>query len=324
MRKVLLSLAATLALAITTVTPSWAQDYPPGPPIKIMVPAAPGGTSDYVARFMAEHLTRVLGQPVIVEHKPGAGGIVGASLAAKAPADGRTLLLGNPGPIVFGPAMTKVPYTVSKDFVAVGSFITFANTLLLNPQVKANNMQELIELAKRNPGKINFASPGNGQSQHLSGEMMKRMAGVDMVHVAYKGTAAALTDLIAGQVQMMFGNIPTSLPFIQSGQLRAIAVTGAKRSRMLPGVPTAAESGLPGFIVPSWVGLFVPTGTPQPLIDRVHAESEKAWASPEGQQILARYDLDWTPSTQAGHIAFVNNEITRWTTVIKDANIKAE
>jgi len=323
MLKTFRMLAAAGGLLLATAIAS-AQAWPTGT-IRIIIPAAPGGSSDHVARLVADHLQAALGAAVFLDHRPGAGGIVGTQLLIKSAPDGHTFMLGNIGPQVFAPAMNPaVTYVTARDLVPVGSLVTFGNVMVVNPNVRATNVRELIDLGKASPGKINFGSPGNGQSQHISGEMFKRMAGIDIVHVPYKGTAAATTDLIAGQVQMMFGNIPAALPFIQSGQLRAIAVTAGKRSRMLPNVPTVAESGLPEFKVSSWVALFAPAGTPRAILERVNAEANKAWASPAGQKILAQYDFDSEPLSLEQMSAFVTGETARWSKVIKEANIKAD
>lgn len=316
--------ATALSLALGLSAPGWSQNYPTAP-VKMIIPSAPGGLSDPVARFLGEHFQRTFGQPLVIEHRAGAGGIIGIQQTAKAAADGYTLVLANIGPLVFAPAINaNMPYVVSRDLVPVGSLLTFGNAVLVNPSFKGNNIRELIHLAKQKPGTINFASAGNGQSQHLSGEMFKRMAGVDIVHVPYKGTGPATTDLIGGQVQLMFGNIPAALPFIKSGQLRAIAVTGPKRSAALPDVPTVEESGLPGFVVVSFVIVMAPAGTPKAIIQRLNEEMNNALATPEGQKVLANLNFDLGKQSPEDLAAFLESESVRWTKVIKDANVKAE
>ncbi|MDP3135295.1 MAG: tripartite tricarboxylate transporter substrate binding protein, partial [Burkholderiaceae bacterium] len=208
------------ALALSLLAGIAAAAYPNGP-VKIVVPSAPGGVTDPIARHIAEYLQRKWNSPVVVEHRPGAGGVTATAMMVKAPADGQMLVMANIGPLVFSPALYTVPYVVSKDIVPVGALVQFANVLLVNPNLPVKNVRDLIALAKSRPGTLNFASSGNGQSQHLTGEMFKRMAGVDIQHVAYKGTGPATTDLIGGQVQIMFGNIPSALPFVKDGKLRA-------------------------------------------------------------------------------------------------------
>lgn len=206
----------------------------------------------------------------------------------------------------------------------MGSLLTFSNVVLVNPSLKIANVKQLIQTAKQSPGSINFASAGNGQSQHLSGELFKRMAGIDIVHVPYKGTGPAMTDLMGGQVQLLFGSLPAALPFIKGGKLRAIAVTGPTRSAALPGVPTVNESGLPGFFVLSYVVVMAPAGTPQAIVQRLNEEMSKAWASPEGQKLLAELDMTATRQKPDQLSAFLESESTKWTKVIKDANVQAD
>jgi len=217
-----------------------------------------------------------------------------------------------------------VTYNALKDIVPVGSLVTFGNAVLLNPAVPAKNVTELIQLARQKPGSINFASSGNGQSHHLTGAVFKRMAGVEMTHVPYKGTGPAMTDVISGQVQMMFGNIPAALPFIKQGQLKVLAVTSLSRSSALPDVPTVAESGLPGFNVVSWACIFAPAGTPKAITDRINGALEKAWATPEGQKLLASLAFDLVKGSPAELSRFMENETNRWGKLIREANIKVD
>ncbi|MDB5857191.1 MAG: putative Bug-like extra-cytoplasmic solute receptor, family [Ramlibacter sp.] len=315
--------AAALTGSLAAPLTALAQGYPSAP-VKMIIPSAPGGLSDPVVRFLGEHFQKVFGQPLVMEHRAGGGGIIGTQLVSKAAPDGYTLLLGNIGPLVFAPALNpKVPYSV-KDLAPVGSLLTFGNVVLVNPAFGATDIQQLVQLARQKPGTINFASAGNGQSQHLTGELFKRAAGVDIVHVPYKGTGPAMTDLIGGQVQLMFGNIPAALPFIKSGQLRAIAVTSAKRSAALPNVPTVQESGVPGFVVESFVVVMAPAGTPRPVVQRLNEEMHKAWQTPEGQKLLAELNIDANRYSPEEIAAFLENDSGRWTKVIREANVKAE
>ena len=303
--------------------PAFAQTGPTGP-VKMIVPSAPGGLSDPVVRFLGEHFQKAFGQPLLMVHLPGGGGIVGTQAVATAAPDGHTLLLGNIGPLVFAPALNpKLPYS-PKDLAPVGSLLTFGNAVLVNPKLNVNNVTELVQAAKARPGSINFASAGNGQSQHLTGELFKRAAGIELVHVPYRGTGPATIDLIGGQVQLMFGNIPAALPFIKSGQLRAIAVTSNKRSVSLPNVPTVQESGLPGFVVESFVVTMAPAATPKAVIQRLNEEMQKAWLTPEGQKVLADLNIDFNRSSPDEIGAFLQKDSERWTKVVREANIKAD
>lgn len=316
-----MALAAVLVLAV----PARAQDYPVRP-IRIIVPTAPGGLSDGFVQLISEALRSAWGQPVVMEHRSGAGGIIGTDFVAKAAPDGYTLLAGNIGPLVIAPYLQqgKVPYDAARDFTPVQLLATFANVLVVHPSVPARNLGELIRLAKSQPGKVNFASPGLGQSQHLSGELFKRMAGIDIVHVPYKGTGPALTELIGGQVEMMFSNIPPAMPHIAAGKLRPLAVTSATRSNALPDVPTAAEAGLRDYQVVSWVGLFAPAGTPPAIVTRLHTEIARALASPAARQRFSAAGADVGTGSPQDFGVFLAAERAKWSTLIREANIKAE
>ncbi|MDO8278028.1 MAG: tripartite tricarboxylate transporter substrate binding protein [Burkholderiaceae bacterium] len=325
MKQVIKALGAVMALTLATVQPAWSQAYPAAP-IKVIIPTAPGGLSDPVVRFLSDQFQREFGHPMVMDYRAGGGGVIATQGLVKAAPDGYTLMLGNIGPVIFTPALNPkvVTYNALKDIVPVGSLVTFGNAVLLNPAVPAKNVTELIQLARQKPGSINFASSGNGQSHHLTGEMFKRMAGVEMTHVPYKGSGPAMTDVISGQVQMMFGNIPAALPFIKQGQLKVLAVTSPRRSSALPDVPTVAESGLPGFNVVSWVGMFAPAGTPKAITDRLNEAMEKAWATPEGQKLLASLAFDLVKGSPAELSRFMENETNRWGKLIREANIKVD
>src|SRR5512144_2335881 len=265
---------------------AWAQDYPTKP-IRIVVPFPPGGATDLLARAVAQRLTEKWGQAVLVDNRPGAGGNIGSELVAKSAPDGYTLEMGTVGTHSINASLyAKMPYDHVKDFVPIILVAGVPNVLVVNPALPVNSVQELVAYAKANPGKLNFASSGNGTSIHLSGELFKVMAGVQMTHVPYKGSAPALQDLIGGQVQLMFDNLPPSLPQIKAGKLRALAVTTATRSPALPDLPTIAESGLPGFEASSWFGIVAPAGTPPAIVAKLNAEVAKWLASPEAQEKL--------------------------------------
>jgi tripartite-type tricarboxylate transporter receptor subunit TctC len=318
----LVSCVATLLLLAAPIAAS-AQSYP-SQPVRMIVPSAPGGLSDPVVRFLSEHFQKTFGQPIVMLHQAGGGGIVGTQAVAKAPPDGYTLLLGNIGPLLFAPALNpKLPYSV-KDLAPVGSLLTFGNAVLVNGSTGITTLQQLIQAARQKPGTINFASAGNGQSQHLTGELFKRAANIDIVHVPYKGTGPAMTDLIGGQVQLMFGNIPAALPHIRSGALRAIAVTSAKRSDVLPDVPTVQEAALRDFVVESFVVVMAPAGTPQPIVQRLNEEMQKAWLTPEGQRLLGDLNIVLARSTPREIATFLDNDGQRWARVIREGNVKAE
>ena len=270
-----------------------AQTPYPTKPIRIVVPFPAGGTTDILARAVAQRLTETLGQPVVVDNRPGAGGNIGAELVAKAAPDGYTLLMGTVGTHAINASLyAKMPYDHVRDFAPVILVAGVPNVLVINPALPVNSVQELIAYGKANPGKLNFASSGNGTSIHLSAELFKTMTGVQMAHVPYKGSAPALVDLMGGQVQLMFDNLPSALPQIKAGKLKALAVTSAQRSSALPDVPTVIESGLPGFEASSWFGLLAPAGTPKDIIAKLNGEVAKWLATPGSQGKAGRAGRD--------------------------------
>jgi len=313
------------ALLATFALLSHAQAPYPTKPIRIVVPFPAGGTTDILARAVAQKLTETLGQSVVVDNRPGAGGNIGAELVAKSPPDGYTLLMGTVGTHAINPSLyAKMPYDHVKDFVPVILVAGVPNVLVVNPSVPANSVQELIAYIKANPGKVNFASSGSGTSIHLSGELFKTMAGVSMTHVPYKGSTPALTDLMGGQVQLMFDNLPSSLPQIKAGKLRALAVTSAQRASALPDVPTVAEAGLPGFEASSWFGLLAPAGTPKDIVTKLNAEVAKWLATPEAREKLASQGAiaaGQSPDDFTRHIAA---ETAKWQKVVKESGAKVD
>lgn len=315
--------AAVGACLLAAPLSGLAQSYP-SKPVRMIIPSAPGGLSDPVVRFISEHFQRTFGQPMIMVHQPGGGGSLGTQMTVKAPRDGYTLLLGNAGPLVFTPALNpKVSYSVN-DLTPVGSLLTFGNAVLVNSSTNVQSLSQLIQAAKQKPGTINFASAGNGQSQHLVGELFKRAAGVDIVHVPYKGTGPAMTDLVGGQVQLMFGNIPAALPQVRSGALRALAVTSPKRSEALPDVPTMLEAGMPDFVVESFVVVMAPAGTPPAIVQRLNEEMQKAWLTPDGQRVLSELNIELSRSSPRDIANFLETDTARWSRLIREANIKTE
>jgi len=313
-----------LALA-AAVIPVAAQAAPwPDKPVTMIVPYPPGGTSDYVGRVVADKLGAVLGQPVIVDNRPGAGAIVGTSIAARAAADGYTILLTAPE-FTLNPAVReKVPYDAGKDFSPVALIASYPHVLVINPQVPAQNVQQLIALAKAKPGELNFASGGSGGSNHASGEFFKHTAGVQITHIPYKGNGPALTDLLTNRVQMLFtGYAPVEMQ-VKSGQLRAIGVTGPRRLAALPDVPTMAESGLNGYDFSTWYGVLAPAKTPRPVIDKLNESLRQVMAAPEVKDKLASLGADLTVSSPQAYGAMLQAEVARWATLVKATGMSAE
>ena len=299
-----------------------AQDYP-ARPVRWVSPWPPGGANDIFSRIIAQRLSEALGQAVVVENRPGAAGAIGTEAVAKSPADGYTLTLGSSPTHAIAPSLNPaLPYDPLRDFDAVTLVAVVPNVLVVNPALPVNSVRELIALAKSRPGTLNFASAGNGTSQHLSGELFKVMAAVDMVHVPYKGTAPALAELLAGQVQLTFDNIPALLPHIQSGKLRALAVTPAARSAALPNLPTVAEAGVAGYDASVWFGVFVPAGTPRPLVLRLHSEIARALATPDIKARMAAMGAEVSGIGPDAFREFWRKEIPKWAEVVKAAGIK--
>jgi tripartite-type tricarboxylate transporter receptor subunit TctC len=301
-----------------------AQSWP-AKPIKYVVPFAPGGTTDILARTISEKLSIALGQPVVVENKPGAGGGVGADFTAKAAPDGYTIMGGTISTHAINASLySNLPYDPVKDFVAITLIARVPNMLVINPDVPAKTVAELIKLLKANPGKYTFASSGNGTSQHLSGELFKSMAGVEMQHIPYKGSPPALQDVVGGQVTMTFDNITTALPLAKAGKLRALAVTTARRSSAAPEVPTLAEAGLPGFEVGSWQGVFAPAGTPPDIVKRLNAEIVKIINTPEVKEKLVALGAEPVGDTPEQFSAYVKTEVVKWSDVVKKSGAKVD
>jgi tripartite-type tricarboxylate transporter receptor subunit TctC len=321
--RVLALCAGALALASAPLAP--AQSAYPARSVRLVVPFPPGGTTDILARAAAQKLTEAWGQQVIVDNRPGAGGNIGAELVAHAPPDGYTMLMGTVGTHAINASLySKMPYDHIKDFAPVILVAGVPNVLVVNPALPVNNVQELIAYAKANPGKLNFASSGNGTSIHLSGELFKSLTGVQMTHVPYKGSALALTDLVGGQVQLMFDNLPSSLQFIKAGKLKALAVTSTTRAAALPDVPTMVEAGVPGFEASAWFGILAPAGTPRDVITRTNAEIVKWLASPDAREKLSAQGAiaaGGTPEDFARHIAA---ETAKWAKVVKESGAKID
>lgn len=316
---------AVLAAAAVSLLSSAALAQYPNKPIRVVVPFPAGGTTDILARAASQKMSEAWGQPVIVDNRPGAAGNIGAELVAKSANDGYTLLMGTVGTHAINTALyAKMPYDHVKDFVPIVLVAGVPNVLVIHPSVPANSVQELIAYGKANPGKLNFASSGSGTSIHLAGELFKVSTGVQMQHVPYKGSAPALTDLMGGQVQLMFDNLPSALPHIRAGKLKALAVTSSKRAPALPDIPTIAETGVAGFEASSWFGLLAPAGTPRDVVVKVNAEVAQWLASPDAREKLTTAGANaagGSPEDFASHIAA---ETAKWAKVVKESGAKAE
>ena len=312
-----------LALAIAPL--AHAQDDYPNRTVRIIVPFAPGGSTDVVARILADKLGTELKQSFVVENRSGAGGNIGADAVAKASPDGYTLLMGTTGVLAINKYLYKeMSFDPERDLVPVSYTSLITNILVVNPQVPAKTVSELVALARAKPGSLTFASSGAGSSTHLSAELFKSMAGVDILHVPYKGSSQAITDLMGGQVTMLFDNAPSSIPFVEQGKLRALAVTTPKRSPALPDVMTMAEAGLPGQESDTMSGVVVPAHTPPPIIELLHHEIGKAMIEPEAAQKLASLGFDTIDTTPEEFSSRIQTEIPKWAKVIQTAGIKAE
>jgi len=313
-----------ITVAAFVISPAIAETWPTRP-IRFIVPFAPGGGGDVVGRIIGQRMSEQLGKPLIIDNRAGGGGTLGCELAAKAAPDGYTLLLGNVGPIAVGPALyPKLAYDPVRDFAPVTMIASFPNLLVANPGLPFKTVPELVAYAKSRPGTLNFASAGAGTSTHLAGELFKSVAGIDVVHVPYKGGAAAMTDIIAGQVAYYFGTMPSSMPLAKAGKLRALAVTSLTRSPAAPEVPTIAESGYPKFETAAWYGLMFPAGTPREIVARTNAATMVVLALPDIRERLVHEGSEPLGSTPAQFGAYIKAEIAKWSGVVKAANLKAD
>ena len=299
-----------------------AQEPYPNRPITMVVTFAPGGSSDVLARAAAAAMSAGLGQPVVVDNRPGAGGHIGAAVVAHASPDGYTILFGTNGTLGIGPAIyAKLSYNPERDLVPVGLLHTLPQLLIVNPSVPVKNLTELLDYARHNPGALSFASSGMGAASHLAGELLKQQAKIDLIHIPYKGGGAAVSDLLSGRVSMMLETIPNALPLVRSGQMRAIGVTTKERSALAPDIPSLAEAGLPDFDVSAWTGLFAPAGTPPAIIERLNAETRTIAGEQDYVARIHAMGTDVTSSSPDAFGKFVNDDVDRWTTVIRKAGI---
>jgi len=311
------------ALSAVFAQPVLAQTYP-SKSIRVIIAQAPGSTTDVVARVVGNKMAEGLGQQLVVDARPGAGGTLGTELAARAPADGYTLFMANNSTHGSNPALyAKLSYDAVKDFTPIIYVVSTPYVLSVHPSLPAKNLKELIALAKARPGQINYASAGNGSTHHLSGELLKSMAGIDIVHIPYKGTTPAISALISGEVSIMFATVTGIQPQIKAGRTRGIAVTTPKRSAMLPELPTMGET-LAGFEMLSWFGLLAPAGTPPAIISRLNAETAKVLANPEVKALLAAQGCEVVSGTPEQFGDYIKSEITKFTKLAKATGIKAE
>ena len=297
----------------------------PEKPVRMVAPYPPGGTSDIIARILGQKLFDAWGQQIVVDNRAGANGSIGCELAAKSPADGYTLLIGNMTPIAANPSLyRKLGYDSVRDFAGVSLVAAGPNVLVVNPALPVKSVQELIAYAKANPGKLNFGSGGAGSPAHLAGELFKTLTGVAMTHVPYKGTVLSVNDLIAGQVQLVFSDAPPAVPHVKSGKLRALAVTGAKRTPLLPELPTVAESGVPGFELDNWWGILVPAMTPKPVINRISAEIVRIMQTADVKERFGNLGVEAIHGTPAEFDAYIKSEYAKLAKIIRASGAHAD
>ena len=306
-----------------SATLAWAQAYP-SKPIRMIVPLAAGGGTDIVARTMAQKMGELLLQPIVVDNRPGGGTVIGAELAAKSAPDGYTLYVSSPTIVINHGLHAKLPYDAIRDFVPISQWVSFSNMLVVHPSLPVHSVGELISHAKARPGQINYASAGNGSTTHLGMELLKAMAGIDLVHLPYKGSTPAMADLLGGRVSLMLDAAVTSMPHVKSGKLRALAVSGTTRSRVNPDLPTIAEAGLPGYDSSVWIGLFVPAATPKAIVDQLHAASSKTLQMADVRERLLGQEMEPVGSSPEQFAQLVRNDLAKWLKVIKTANVRLD
>lgn len=316
-------LLSAVCLATAAIMPAVAQQYPTKP-IKLILPFPTGGATDVMSRILAEKLTSRLGQPVIVENKPGAGTMLASEYVAKAPADGYTLLMAASSLVIAPSLYSKVNYDPIKDFTPVTQVAAVIHLVVVNPNLPVKSIQDLITYLKANPGKVSYGSTGSGTSTHLEAELFKKMAGVEIEHIPYKGSTPALADLVGGQTSMMFDPIASSKPYLESGRLRALAVTTAQRSISAPDLPTVAESGLPGYEAMPWLGIVAPAGTPKVVVDRLYKEVSEVLKMQDVKDRFKSLGLDIIGNTPAEFATFIAQDQKKWDQVIKNSGAKAD
>ncbi|HEX3098482.1 MAG TPA: tripartite tricarboxylate transporter substrate binding protein [Usitatibacter sp.] len=318
----LASIAAAILLAASGL--AFAETYP-AKPIHFIVPYPAGGPLDTVARLLGQKVSESVKQPVIVDNKPGAGGNIGADLVAKSAPDGYTILMGAVATHAINPTLyAHIPYDPVRDFAPVTQVASTPNVLVVNPSLPVSSVKEFIAYAKAHPGALNFGSGSTGSAGHLAGELFKAMAGVQMVHVPYKGAGPAMQDLIGGEIQLMFDNLASSLGQMRAGKVKALAVTTARRSSLAPELPTVAESGLPGFDISTWFGVFAPGGTPRDVVERLHAEFVKALADPAVRDTMTKLGAEPVGNTPAQFAAYIQSEARKYAEVIKASGARVD
>jgi tripartite-type tricarboxylate transporter receptor subunit TctC len=323
MTKTLRYLVAGTAIGLAFAAGAQAPNFPTGP-VKIVVAYPPGGANDFLARAIGAKLADDWKQPVVVENKPGASGIIGSDLVAKSAPDGQTLLLGSVTNVILPSLYDKLPFDALKDFTPVAMLAYGPLLVVVHPSVPVNSVAELIAYAKKNPGKLSYGTAGSGTSVHIAVEMFKKQAGVDIVHIPYKGSGPAMLDLVGGQTQLMMDVIPSALPQVKAGKIRALAVTGSKRVPELPDLPTVAESGLPGFDVAAWWGVLGPAGIPRQVVEKINADINRVLAMPDIRQSLAGRGLEATPMSTAEFDRVMRSDEARFGAVVKEGHIKPD
>jgi tripartite-type tricarboxylate transporter receptor subunit TctC len=314
---------AAVCFAFAFIATAFAQPYP-SKPIRIVVPYPPGGFNDTLGRTLAAKFTEAWGQPAVVENKPGANTVIGTDFVAKAAPDGYTLLI-VAFPFAVTPSLLKnMPYDTVKDFAPIAWAAVSPNALVVNPSLPVKNVAELIALAKAKPGTLSYASTGNGSSNHISMELFKSLAGVDIVHIPYKGSGPAVTDLLGGQVQLMFDNAPNVMPHVKAGKLRALGMSSAKRSSFAPDIPTVAEAGVPGYEVAVWFGVVAPAGTPREIVQKLNAEVLRILAMPDVRERFQSQGVEPVGSTPEQFGEHIKSQMAKWGKVVQDAGVKAE
>jgi tripartite-type tricarboxylate transporter receptor subunit TctC len=318
-----LSVALSLSLSLSLPAPVAAQAWP-ARPVRIVAASSPGSGVDLVARVLAQKLSDQLGQPFVVDNRAGAGGNLGAEVAARSAPDGYTLFMGTPAHAINAALYRKLGYDLLRDFAPVSLATTGHYVLVVNPSVPAKSVRELLALAKARPGRLTYASAGAGNATHLAGELLRSMTGIDMLHVPYKGSGPALSDVIAGHADLMFANLTAALPHIKSARLRALGVSGSARAESARDLPTIAEAGVPGYTVNAWYGVLVPAGTPSDIIGRLNGELARALRAPDTRTRLAADGADPAPGTPAEFGRLIQSEVATWTKVIAQAGIRPE
>lgn len=318
-----LAILGLVALTLTAATSTFAQEWSPTKPVRIIVPIT-GSTNDVLARLIAPKLQEVLGQAVVVENKPGAGGNIAADYVAKSPADGYTLIMGTSSLAISQSLYKKLSYELVKDFAPITQAVNYANLLVAHPSANVSNVAELLAAAKAKPGALAYGTAGNGTPPHMTGELFKAYTGVNILHVPYKGGAPAIADLVAGQIPLMFDNVPPLLPHVRSGRIKALAVTSLKRVPVLPDVPSLHELGLKDFDAVGWNGLLAPAGTPREVINRIHAEVIKVLRIPEVRDGLTSQGADIVGNTPEQFAEWIRTEIKRWADVVRVSGAKVD